>query len=181
MSVGIEPNLEMEAEENQFIKIFIQSFLNRLSINPAFNPNTLDDVKFLLVKSIQPFSRYDVIKILNDGEPLTLVEKKELGLNTRLKINRNYLKYINLGFIDKSRPFDFLKEIEFYSRARGWSEREISRAKRMKFSLKLYIDKDTCPESMPFIGNYSTSNAPLLPLISCGKKCLCFYQIDVKW
>ena len=181
MSFEITPNAEMKAEEYKVIETFIKFYIDKVLHIQAFNSMRAEEVTKLLKSNLHPFERIDTKKLLNQGEPLTAQEKRELGINARLKVNHDFLKYINLNFVDKTDLFGFITEAEFYGRARAWSEREINRAKKLKASLKLNVDKDSCPQSVDAEGTYSVKQAPLLPLPTCGKKCVCIYLTEVSW
>lgn len=181
MGFEITPSAEMEAEERKVVDTFIKSYIDELLNNPSFNSLKAKDLINLLKSNVHPFERIDTKKILNQGISLTAQEKRDLGINTRLKVNKEFLNYINLESIDKTELFGFITEAEFYGRARAWSEREINRAKKLKASLKLNVNKDSCPQSIDAERTYSVKQAPLLPLPTCGKKCLCIYLTEVSW
>jgi hypothetical protein len=131
----------------------------------------------LLKDNLEPFERKDTKKLLNYGEPLTAQQKRDLEINTRLKVNNGFLSFINTEAIDKTDLFAFITEAEFYARARAWSEREINRAKKFKSTLRLTIDKESCPNSIRENGTYTTKSALLLLLSTCGNKCMyVFYR-----
>ncbi|MEG2250959.1 MAG: hypothetical protein RSD09_05200 [Bacilli bacterium] len=181
MSLEITPNLEMEKEELKVIDTFIKTYVNKLLDCQSFNHSKAKEITNLLKVNLELFDRKDTKKLLNYGEPLTAQQKRDLGINTRLKVNNGFLNFINIESIDKTDLFGFITEAEFYARARAWSEREINRAKKLKSTLRLNIDKESCPNSINENGIYTVKNAPLLPLPTCGNKCLCTYFTEVSF
>ncbi|RZG71686.1 hypothetical protein [Acinetobacter sp. WCHAc060025] len=181
MSLEITPNLEMEKEELKVIDTFIKTYVNKLLDYQSFNHSKAKEITKLLKVNLELFERKDTKKVLNYGEPLTAQQKRDLGINTRLKVNNGFLNFINIESIDKTDLFGFITEAEFYARARAWSEREINRAKKLKSTLRLNIDKESCPNSINENGIYTVKNAPLLPLATCGNKCLCTYFTEVSF
>ena len=181
MSLGITPSPEMEKEELKVIDTFIKTYVKKLQEYESFNHSKAKEVTKLLKENLEPFERKDTKKLLNYGEPLTAQQKRDLEINTRLKVNNGFLNFINIEAIDKTDLFAFITEAEFYARARAWSEREINRAKKFKSTLRLTVDKESCPNSISEDGTYTTKNAPLLPLPTCGNKCMCMYFTEVSF
>lgn len=113
MSFEINPNAEMKAEEYKVIETFIKFYIDKVLHIQAFNSMRAEEVTKLLKSNLHPFERIDTKKLLNQGEPLTAQEKRELGINARLKVNHDFLKYINLDFQIKLTYLDLLQKLSF--------------------------------------------------------------------
>ena len=181
-SLDITPTPEMIREEEELLNQFLMHFIEKLSSSPEVNKDKINEINNLIKINLSAFERKEVKKLLNSGIPLTAIQKKELGLNSRLKICEDYLKFINLNGINKDDPFEFLVDAEFYARARSWSLREIQQAKKIgSKKIKLTINEETCPRSVKAQKVYSVNDAPSLPLKTCGNKCTCMYTAVVEW
>lgn len=179
---GITPTSEMITEEEELLSRFLIYFIEKLTSSPEINKDKLNEIKILIKENLNSFDRKEVKKLLNTGIPLTAIQKKELGFNSRLKICEDYLKFININEVNKDDPFEFLVGAEFYARARSWSLREIQKAKNLGCKkLELYVDEERCPQSFEVKKIYSVNDAPLLPLKTCGNRCVCSYQAVVEW
>lgn len=181
-SLDITPTPEMVREEEELLSKFLMYFIEKLTSSPEINKNKINEINYLINSNLSTFDRKEVKKLLNTGIPLTAIQKKELGFNSRLKICEDYLKFININEINKDDPFEFLVDAEFYARARSWSLRDIQRAKKIgSKKLELTVNEETCPQSARAKKNYSVNDAPLLPLKTCGNRCTCMYTAVVEW
>lgn len=181
-NLGVTPNSIMINEEKELLNVFLISLIEKLSLSPEVNENKINEIKSLVKEDLEPFARKNIKKILNSGNPLSLNQKKELGFNSRLKICEDYLNFINLNNINKEDPFEFLTNAEFYAKARSWSNREIQRAKSIgSKQVKLTVCKESCSKSTKVKKIYNINEAPLLPLKTCGNRCLCMYTVVVEF
>ena len=181
-SLDITPTPEMIREEEELLNQFLMHFIEKLSSSPELNKDKINEINDLIKSNLRAFERKEVKKLLNTGIPLTAIQKKELGFNSRLKICSDYLKLININEINKDDPFEFLVDAEFYARARSWSLRDIQQAKNIgSKKIKLSVDEQTCPQSVKAKKFYIVNDAPLLPLKTCGNRCTCMYTAVVEW
>lgn len=181
-SLGITPSPQMIAEEEELLNFFLISVIEKLSLSEEINQQKIDDIKYLIEAKLEPFERKNIKEVLNTGNPLTAAQKKELGFNSRLKICENYLNFIDLNKINKNAPFDVLTNAEFYARVRSWSSRDIKRAKNLGCKkIKLTVVEENCPKSAKVKKTYNIDDAPLLPLKTCGNRCLCMYAAIVEF
>ena len=181
-SLDITPTPEMIREEEELLNQFLMHFIEKLSSSPELNKDKINEINDLIKSNLRAFERKEVKKLLNTGIPLTAIQKKELGFNSRLKICEDYLKFININETNKDDPFEFLVDAEFYARARSWSLRDIQQAKNIgSKKIKLSVDEQTCPQSVKAKKFYIVNDAPLLPLKSCGNRCTCMYTAVVEW
>lgn len=181
-SLDITPTPEMIREEEELLNQFLMHFIEKLSSSPELNKDKINEINDLIKSNLRAFERKEVKKLLNTGIPLTAIQKKELGFNSRLKICEDYLKFININEINKDDPFEFLVDAEFYARARSWSLRDIQQAKNIgSKKIKLSVDEQTCPQSVKAKKFYIVNDAPLLPLKTCGNRCTCMYTAVVEW
>ena len=130
-SLDITPTPEMIREEEELLNQFLMHFIEKLSSSPELNKDKINEINDLIKSNLRAFERKEVKKLLNTGIPLTAIQKKELGFNSRLKICEDYLKFININETNKDDPFEFLVDAEFYARARSWSLRDIQQAKNI--------------------------------------------------
>lgn len=176
---SITPNVEQIKEEKEFINSFIEIFISRLNQSNEFEKKQSKNLENLLKRSLEPFQRKEIKKLLNTGQPLTVHQKKEFGFNTRLKICTDYLNFIDISNIDKNNPFNFLVYAEFYARSRSYCFRDIKRCQHLSVKkVKLIVLNESCPNSVQFQGVYDINKAPILPLLTCGNKCLCMYVAE---
>jgi len=181
-SLDITPTPEMIREEEELLNQFLMHFIEKLSSSPEVNKDKINEINDLIKSNLRAFERKEVKKLLNTGIPLTAIQKKELGFNSRLKICEDYLKFININETNKDDPFEFLVDAEFYARARSWSLRDIQQAKNIgSKKIKLSVDEQTCPQSVKAKKFYIVNDAPLLPLKTCGNRCTCMYTAVVEW
>ena len=181
-SLDITPTPEMIREEEELLNQFLMHFIVKLSSSPELNKDKINEINDLIKSNLRAFERKEVKKLLNTGIPLTAIQKKELGFNSRLKICEDYLKFININETNKDDPFEFLVDAEFYARARSWSLRDIQQAKNIgSKKIKLSVDEQTCPQSVKAKKFYIVNDAPLLPLKTCGNRCTCMYTAVVEW
>ena len=181
-SLDITPTPEMIREEEELLNQFLMHFIEKLSSSPEVNKDKINEINDLIKSNLRAFERKEVKKLLNTGIPLTAIQKKELGFNSRLKICEDYLKFININETNKDDPFEFLVDAEFYARARSWSLRDIQQAKNIgSKKIKLSVDEQTCPQSVKAKKVYIVNDAPLLPLKTCGNRCTCMYTAVVEW
>jgi hypothetical protein len=181
-SLDITPTPEMIREEEELLNQFLMHFIEKLSSSPEVNKDKINEINDLIKSNLRAFERKEVKKLLNTGIPLTAIQKKELGFNSRLKICEDYLKFININETNKDDPFEFLVDAEFYARARSWSLRDIQQAKNIgSKKIKLSVDEETCPQSVKAKKVYIVNDAPLLPLKTCGNRCTCMYTAVVEW
>ena len=181
-SLDITPTPEMIREEEELLNQFLMHFIEKLSSSPELNKDKINEINDLIKSNLRAFERKEVKKLLNTGIPLTAIQKKELGFNSRLKICEDYLKFININETNKDDPFEFLVDAEFYARARSWSLRDIQQAKNIgSKKIKLSVDEQTCPQSVKAKKFYIVNDAPLLPLKTCGNRCTCMYTAVVEW
>lgn len=181
-SLDITPTPEMIREEEELLNQFLMHFIEKLSSSPEVNKDKINEINDLIKSNLRAFERKEVKKFLNTGIPLTAIQKKELGFNSRLKICSDYLKLININEINKDDPFEFLVDAEFYARARSWSLRDIQQAKNIgSKKIKLSVNEETCPQSVKAKKVYIVNDAPLLPLKTCGNRCTCMYIAVVEW
>lgn len=181
-SLDITPTPEMIREEEELLNQFLMHFIEKLSSSPELNKDKINEINDLIKSNLRAFERKEVKKLLNTGIPLTAIQKKELGFNSRLKICEYYLKFININETNKDDPFEFLVDAEFYARARSWSLRDIQQAKNIgSKKIKLSVDEQTCPQSVKAKKFYIVNDAPLLPLKTCGNRCTCMYTAVVEW
>lgn len=181
-SLDITPTPEMIREEEELLNQFLMHFIEKLSSSPELNKDKINEINDLIKSNLRAFERKEVKKLLNTGIPLTAIQKKELGFNSRLKICEDYLKFININETNKDDPFEFLVDAEFYARARSWSLRDIQQAKNIgSKKIKLSVDEETCPQSVKAKKVYIVNDAPLLPLKTCGNRCTCMYTAVVEW
>ena len=181
-SLDITPTPEMIREEEELLNQFLMHFIEKLSSSPELNKDKINEINDLIKSNLRAFERKEVKKLLNTGIPLTAIQKKELGFNSRLKICEDYLKFININETNKDDPFEFLVDAEFYARARSWSLRDIQQAKNIgSKKIKLSVDEQTCPQSVKAKKFYIVNDAPLLPLKTCGNRCTCTYTAVVEW
>lgn len=181
-SLDITPTPEMIREEEELLNQFLMHFIEKLSSSPELNKDKINKINDLIKSNLRAFERKEVKKLLNTGIPLTAIQKKELGFNSRLKICEDYLKFININETNKDDPFEFLVDAEFYARARSWSLRDIQQAKNIgSKKIKLSVDEQTCPQSVKAKKFYIVNDAPLLPLKTCGNRCTCMYTAVVEW
>lgn len=181
-SLDITPTPEMIREEEELLNQFLMHFIEKLSSSPELNKDKINEINDLIKSNLRAFERKEVKKLLNTGIPLTAIQKKELGFNSRLKICEDYLKFININETNKDDPFEFLVDAEFYARARSWSLRDIQQAKNIgSKKIKLSVDEQTCPQSVKAKKVYIVNDAPLLPLKTCGNRCTCMYTAVVEW
>lgn len=181
-SLDITPTPEMIREEEELLNQFLMHFIEKLSSSPELNKDKINEINDLIKSNLRAFERKEVKKLLNTGIPLTAIQKKELGFNSRLKICEDYLKFININETNKDDPFEFLVDAEFYARARSWSLRDIQQAKNIgSKKIKLSVDEETCPQSVKAKKFYIVNDAPLLPLKTCGNRCTCMYTAVVEW
>lgn len=181
-SLDITPTPEMIREEEELLNQFLMNFIEKLSSSPEVNKDKINEINDLIKSNLRAFERKEVKKLLNTGIPLTAIQKKELGFNSRLKICEDYLKFININETNKDDPFEFLVDAEFYARARSWSLRDIQQAKNIgSKKIKLSVDEETCPQSVKAKKVYIVNDAPLLPLKTCGNRCTCMYTAVVEW
>lgn len=181
-SLEITPTPEMIREEEELLNQFLMHFIEKLSSSPELNKDKINEINDLIKSNLRAFERKEVKKLLNTGIPLTAIQKKELGFNSRLKICEDYLKFININETNKDDPFEFLVDAEFYARARSWSLRDIQQAKNIgSKKIKLSVDEQTCPQSVKAKKFYIVNDAPLLPLKTCGNRCTCMYTAVVEW
>jgi len=179
---GITPSLKMIDEEKELLNIFSISFIEKISSSNEINKQKISEIKQLIEAELEPFERKSIKKTLNTGNPLTATQKKDLGFNSRLKICENYLNFIDINHINKNDPFEVLTDAEFYARARSWSVREINRAKSIgSKKVKLTVMEENCPKSAKVKKTYNIDDVPLLPLKTCGNRCLCIYTAVVEW
>jgi len=178
---GITPSLKMIDEEKELLNMFSISFIEKISSSNEINQQKISEIKQLIEAELEPFERKSIKKTLNTGNPLTAIQKKELGFNSRLKICENYLNFIDMNNINKNDPFEVLTDAEFYARARSWSIREINRAKSVgSKKVKLTVMEENCPKSAKVEKIYNIDDVPLLPLKTCGNRCLCMYTAVVE-
>lgn len=181
-SLDITPTPEMIREEEELLNQFLMHFIDKSSSSPEVNKDKINEINDLIKSNLRAFERKEVKKLLNTGIPLTAIQKKELGFNSRLKICEDYLKFININETNKDDPFEFLVDAEFYARARSWSLRDIQQAKNIgSKKIKLSVDEETCPQSVKAKKVYIVNDAPLLPLKTCGNRCTCMYTAVVEW
>ena len=181
-SLDITPTPEMIREEEELLNQFLMHFIEKLSSSPELNKDKINEINDLIKSNLRAFERKEVKKLLNTGIPLTAIQKKELGFNSRLKICEDYLKFFNINETNKDDPFEFLVDAEFYARARSWSLRDIQQAKNIgSKKIKLSVDEQTCPQSVKAKKFYIVNDAPLLPLKTCGNRCTCMYTAVVEW
>ena len=181
-SLDITTTPEMIREEEELLNQFLMHFIEKLSSSPELNKDKINEINDLIKSNLRAFERKEVKKLLNTGIPLTAIQKKELGFNSRLKICEDYLKFININETNKDDPFEFLVDAEFYARARSWSLRDIQQAKNIgSKKIKLSVDEETCPQSVKAKKVYIVNDAPLLPLKTCGNRCTCMYTAVVEW
>lgn len=181
-SLDITPTPEMIREEEELLNQFLMHFIEKLSSSPELNKDKINEINDLIKSNLRAFERKEVKKLLNTGIPLTAIQKKELGFNSRLKICEDYLKFININETNKDDPFEFLVDAEFYARARSWSLRDIQQAKNIgSKKIKLSVDEQTCPQSVKAKKFYIVNDAPLLPLKTCGNRCKCMYTAVVEY
>ena len=181
-SLDITPTPEMIREEEELLNQFLMHFIEKLSSSPEVNKDKINEINDLIKSNLRAFERKEVKKLLNTGIPLTAIQKKELGFNSRLKICSDYLKFININETNKDDPFEFLVDAEFYARARSWSLRDIQQAKNIgSKKIKLSVNEETCPQSVKAKKVYIVNDAPLLPLKTCGNRCTCMYTAVVEW
>lgn len=181
-SLDITPTPEMIREEEELLNQFLMHFIEKLSSSPEVNKDKINEINDLIKSNLRAFERKEVKKLLNTGIPLTAIQKKELGFNSRLKICEDYLKFININETNKDDPFEFLVDAEFYARARSWSLRDIQQAKNIgSKKIKLSVDEEACPQSVKAQKVYLVNDAPLLPLKTCGNRCTCMYTAVVEW
>ena len=181
-SLDITPTPLMIKEEEELRNQFLMHFIEKLSSSPELNKDKINEINDLIKSNLRAFERKEVKKLLNTGIPLTAIQKKELGFNSRLKICEDYLKFININETNKDDPFEFLVDAEFYARARSWSLRDIQQAKNIgSKKIKLSVDEQTCPQSVKAKKFYIVNDAPLLPLKTCGNRCTCMYTAVVEW
>ena len=181
-SLDITPTPEMIREEEELLNQFLMHFIEKLSSSPELNKDKINEINDLIKSNLRAFERKEVKKLLNTGIPLTAIQKKELGFNSRLKICEDYLKFININETNKDDPFEFLVDAEFYARARSWSLRDIQQAKNIgSKKIKLSVDEQTCPQSVKAKKFYIVNDAPLLPLKTCVNRCTCMYTAVVEW
>lgn len=182
MNIGIEPNQEMIDAEFRVLKVFIASYIEKVKEMNLFDLSRLGDLEKLLEDNLQPFSRIETLTLLNRGKILSAKEKKDLNLNTRFKIRSELLGYLILDNVNKAKPFESIEELDSYARARAWSDRDINKAKKLKSTfINLTVIEEFCPQSKKMEGRYHIDDAKLLPLATCGKKCLCMYLIEISW
>ncbi|WP_180005472.1 MULTISPECIES: hypothetical protein [unclassified Acinetobacter] len=181
-SLDITPTPLMIREEEELRNQFLMHFVEKLSSYPELNKYKINEINSLIEKNLRVFERIEIKKILNTGTPLTAIQKKEFGFNTRLKICEDYLKFININEVNKDDPFEFLVDTEFYARARSWSSRDIQQAKNIgSKKIKLSVDEEACPQSVKAQKVYLVNDAPLLPLKTCGNRCKCMYTAVVEY
>ena len=179
---GITPSLKMIDEEKELLNMFSISFIEKISSSNEINQQKISEIKQLIEAELEPFERKSIKKTLNTGNPLTATQKKELGFNSRLKICENYLNFIDMNNINKIDPFEVLMDAEFYARARSWSIREINRAKSVgSKKVKLTVMEESCPKSVKVKKTYNIDDVPLLPLKTCGNRCLCMYTAVIEF
>lgn len=113
-------------------------------------PITAEEILFkkaFLVKIKEALSRYDFIKkdkleflakrILdgsyNQGEVLSLQDKKSLNLNTRAKYSKELIECFLSVETLKFDPKDFCRNLQYTERSIVWTTREINRLKQVGF------------------------------------------------
>jgi len=112
-----------------------------------------------------------------------------LSVNTALSVHHNLTDspppktfFIDMNNINKNDPFEVLMDAEFYARARSWSIREINRAKSVgSKKVKLTVMEESCPKSVKVKKTYNIDDVPLLPLKTCGHRCLCMYTAVIEF
>lgn len=146
-----------------------------------FRKEKIPELISLIRTSSVPFGRMNT-KIAFDGDSyLTVDEKKNLGLNTRMKYTKKFIEYFDPKSFKSIEPKEFLECMHLDAFHRLSRKNDLKRYKELGFVKKVKIvpvgDCRDCNKIKRLKKIYNIEEVPELPISGCDSPyCRCSYE-----
>ncbi|WP_258181376.1 hypothetical protein [Burkholderia multivorans] len=182
--VAIEPDAEMIREAREAADEVTRLFQARIEASGFFVPEKIPELVSKVRGNIGLFQRSSTDGATRGGEPLSVEEKRALGLNTRMKYTREFIEFF--------RP-EVLPTIEPKSLLAGMQDAvsfEVSRRRTLMRFLRVgggfvtvepFGDPDACAAVKRLRRRLPLEEVPELPLPKCDADvCRCTFTCEPK-
>lgn len=182
---GLKMTNQEISEEARVIEEELRLAKQLIKESGLIKEEKLDQLLMVLAGSRSPFERL-AVKQLTEGEPyLTAEEKKNLGLNSRMKYSKQFIDYFQTDVLPNIEPKSAIENIRLDAWHRAHRQGELDKLKRLGFVSHVKImscdDGGDCKQVIKFKGKYPLDNAPELPLKECNATfCRCYYEPVIK-
>ena len=162
-----------ERKADQEILILLE---RRIVSSGFFKQERVGNLIAVLKSGYVPFGRVNS-HIAFKGDPLTVEEKRRLGLNTRRKYSRQFIDYFRPESLKNIEPHSVLESMHLDAFHRVSRKKHLRRLKGLGFVTHVKISADTECNRMSSSQSYPIESVPELPVQGCtAPYCRCMYE-----
>jgi hypothetical protein len=131
-----------------------------------------------------PFVRMDTMSAFAGSQILTIEEKRNLGLNTRMKYTAEYIAHFEINSLKAIEPKSLLECMHLNAFHRVARKRDLQTFRKLGFVDKVKIrpmgDEGDCKKIEQFRKIHSLETVPELPIAGCDAPfCRCWYEPQI--
>jgi len=175
---GISMTDDEIEHERQFNENVFDLLESKMRSSGYFKGDKIDILLKLIKDNSKPFSRINT-KISFEGESLLSVEeKRNLGLNTRMKYSTEFIDCFNQSSFSEIEPKSALECMHLDAFHKMSRKREIEKFKQLGWVKKVRLNPDNdCCRAKKLKKIYEIDAVPDLPLPNCEEPyCRCFFE-----
>jgi hypothetical protein len=177
---GIPMTEEETAVERQSDEEIMRLLEARITASGYFILDRIPQLMTILRSASVPFGRTNTQVAFAGHVFLSVEEKKELGLNTRMKYSKEFIEYFDPSVFKTIEPKSALEQMHLDASHRVSRKKELLRAMELGFVKRIMIqpvgDGRDCARIKRFRKIHNIDAVPDLPLPDCDAPyCRCMY------
>lgn len=182
-TIAIRPDAKMLRDAADDADEVSRLLRTRLEASIFFAHERVPELVKRLRDSTELFQRVNIDAVIRGNDVLSVREKRDLGLNTRMKYSREFIAYFRIGVLPNIEPKSVLLEIVESVSHEVSLRRSLRRYRESKVVRTVRIfplgDPVPCAAVRKLKRAFPLDDVPGLPLAGCdSSRCRCSYDAN---